>query len=692
MPRPTYTMVTFVLVCVSVIGALHYAFSGMIPLPPENSLADQPGEYVRQGSRQPVKWRLLSSETFAEARRLDKPIMLVLGCAWSSLARRADGLLFDAPDLAERINQQFIPVRVDLNQDPEFLSAFLPASRATVRFDTAFQIWFLDPAGRMYFSFLPKSRNASVDLETMILVVRTAQSQLQEFLRPGAAIAPGDIQTAELKQIREADSTVGPDFRAELARLMAERDKTNGGLPVAELQGPRPAEWNYMLLCGEGDAVSENVRPMLYSPIIDWIDGGFFRLSFSRNWSPVSFAKLATQNADMMTFLARLRLQSRTVVAFLSRINRDCFRLLHEGMGQGRSIRAFRYPDEVRFSRSARCSFSWRTVWSNFSSQDVAWLETNLNLDRTSNDQMIPVPANETLIQNGGQLDHFLGRLRTIKEGSEPTYGGDDLADVNGCVVARMIENARLTSDADQLKASTQRFLDLKRFRSGPDDVLHRSNFSQPNQPYLGDYLAYADAALQDFLVSGRATSLNDGASVLMRAIQFFQDENSGLLVASRMKHLEPGPADASTPQIYDDLGESLSAQAIRLAQSYGALLRATKSGRELRLFAVNSTGRFAQIANEMKWGVSSYYLAALQTRMDIVAFAVGPNSQGLSDELARLSPFLLSAPVVPGVGENVRKSAPGIYLVRQGNVAGPMTPSQAAENMSLHIQTTLGP
>ena len=203
-PRSTYPMVTFVLVCVSVVGALHYAFSGMIPLPPENSLADQPGEYVQQGSRQPVKWRLLTSETFAEARRLDKPIMLVLGCAWSSLARRADGLLFDAPDLAERINQQFIPVRVDLSQDPAFLSAYLPASRATVRFDTAFQIWFLDPAGRMYFSFLPKSRNASVDLDTMIQVVRTAQIQLQEFLRPGAEIAPGDIQMAELKQDRKS--------------------------------------------------------------------------------------------------------------------------------------------------------------------------------------------------------------------------------------------------------------------------------------------------------------------------------------------------------------------------------------------------------------------------------------------------------------------------------------------------------
>jgi len=212
------------------------------------------------------------------------------------------------------------------------------------------------------------------------------------------------------------------------------------------------------------------------------------------------------------------------------------------------------------------------------------------------------------------------------------------------------------------------------------DDILARLNGGN-RLGYLGDYLAYADARLQAYLVGDQA-SFESGLRVLRRARTLFAVNSPGVFLLNR-----PGLAsllpDTAVPEIADNLHESCTARMIRLFMGYGRLLGSSKEGVSFQADAQAAIRRFAPIAVNGGVATAGFFCAAAEAADDAYAVTVGPDAQKIADDLAAEVPTRLIAAASKLVMPELAHRAPGVYLVHLRIQEGPLGPFTAPEARS---------
>ena len=84
-----------------------------------NKLIHEKSPYLFQHAHNPVDWYPWGSEAFEKARREDKMLFVSIGyatCHWCHVMERES---FEDPDLAEYLNNHFVPVKVDREERPD---------------------------------------------------------------------------------------------------------------------------------------------------------------------------------------------------------------------------------------------------------------------------------------------------------------------------------------------------------------------------------------------------------------------------------------------------------------------------------------------------------------------------------------------------------------------------------------------
>ena len=66
-----------------------------------------------------VNWREWGKEAFEDARRREKPLLLSISATWCHWCHVMDEKTYSDPQVVERINRDFIPVRVDADRRPD---------------------------------------------------------------------------------------------------------------------------------------------------------------------------------------------------------------------------------------------------------------------------------------------------------------------------------------------------------------------------------------------------------------------------------------------------------------------------------------------------------------------------------------------------------------------------------------------
>ncbi len=95
-----------------------------------NRLASETSPYLLQHADNPVDWRPWSESVFEEARRSDRPVFLSIGyaaCHWCHVMAHES---FEDPAVAEILNRDFLPVKVDREELPDVDAVYLDAVSA----------------------------------------------------------------------------------------------------------------------------------------------------------------------------------------------------------------------------------------------------------------------------------------------------------------------------------------------------------------------------------------------------------------------------------------------------------------------------------------------------------------------------------------------------------------------------------
>ncbi len=243
-----------------------------------------------------IHWRPYGPEAFAEARQENKPIFLSIAAVWCHWCHVMDETTFSDPAVIQRINQEFIPVRVDSDQRPDINQRYNMGGWPTVA--------ILSPEGEAITggTFVPTEQ-----------LIQLFDQVLQYWNEHRTELVGRLTPPAELNLVANAAQPDDANIQQILETIRQQFDRAYGGLGAAP-KFPHYEAWELCLArfaaSGGEDGwaagmVVRTLDAMAGSNLYDSEGGGFFRYSTTREWTVPHYEKILDDNALMVKLYLR---------------------------------------------------------------------------------------------------------------------------------------------------------------------------------------------------------------------------------------------------------------------------------------------------------------------------------------------------------------------------------------------------
>ncbi len=242
-----------------------------------------------------IHWREWSEETFAEAQKEDKPILLGISAVWCHWCHVMDETSYSDPEVIQLTNERFVPIRVDNDQRPDVNRRYNLGGWPTTA--------FLTPTGELLTggTYIPPAQMRGY----LQQVSETYKNSKQEILR----------KVHEVAASREAALTARPTASEKLSTeivdnvlqaILGNFDALYGGFgdepKFPHTDAIELALEKYFQTHDESllPVVTITLSKMASGGIYDHEAGGFFRYSTTRDWSVPHFEKMLEDNAKLL--------------------------------------------------------------------------------------------------------------------------------------------------------------------------------------------------------------------------------------------------------------------------------------------------------------------------------------------------------------------------------------------------------
>ena len=280
-----------------------------------NHLASVPSLYLRKHADNPIDWWYWCETALETAKKEDKPIFLSIGyssCHWCTVM---EGEAFSDRAIAEYLNANFLPIKVDREERPDIDSIYMQA----LQMMTGQGGWplniFLNPEdlvpfyGGTYFPVEPKYGRPGF-LE-MLQAIRRFYDGEKEKLQAFKTEILGNLQQSAF---------IPPNTATSLTVELLDRGiETNTGvLAPNNLGRPSFPMIPYATLVLQGSRFDKEYayNPQAMSQqrgldlalggIYDSVGGGFHRYTVDATWTVPHFEKMLYDNGQILEYLANL--------------------------------------------------------------------------------------------------------------------------------------------------------------------------------------------------------------------------------------------------------------------------------------------------------------------------------------------------------------------------------------------------
>lgn len=290
-----------------------------------NRLKEELSPYLLQHADNPVDWRPWNEEALREAEDQDKPIFLSAGyttCHWCHVMAHES---FEDGDIAEILNREYIPVKVDREERPDIDMVYQSACQAI----TGQGGWplsvFITPDGRPFYAgtYFPKQagfgRPGFADLLTQIA---DKWRNHRDIVNKAADNLTGVIKQAA-EETAESQSPIDKSLLMRGYQQLAQSfDSTHGGFGSAP-KFPTPHNLNFLLGRYKKEdnphafeIVKKTLTAMRFGGIYDQVGFGFHRYSVDEKWLVPHFEKMLYDQALLiMAYAEAFEASSRTLFA-----------------------------------------------------------------------------------------------------------------------------------------------------------------------------------------------------------------------------------------------------------------------------------------------------------------------------------------------------------------------------------------
>jgi uncharacterized protein YyaL (SSP411 family) len=278
-----------------------------------NRLAGESSPYLRLHQHNPVDWYPWGPEALERARREDRPIFLSVGystCYWCHVMERES---FSNPAIAERMNRDFVNVKLDREERPDLDEIYMAATQILSGHGGWPNSVFLTPQLRPFYAgtyFPPEDRHGRPGFPAVLAgLAESWAGRRPEVLEQAEEMARAMRHYLE-ERVQPAGVPPGPAAALRSFESLARRfDREHGGFGDAP-KFPTPA--NLMLLlevAGEaeeaGPMLAATLDAMARGGIYDQLGGGFHRYSTDREWRVPHFEKMLYDNGLLLEVYAR---------------------------------------------------------------------------------------------------------------------------------------------------------------------------------------------------------------------------------------------------------------------------------------------------------------------------------------------------------------------------------------------------
>lgn len=242
-----------------------------------------------------VVWREWGEATIAEARRLSRPILLVLTASWCRHSRAMLRLLESDAGLAERIASEFTPILVDKDKRPDLDSRYNLGGWPTLA--------FLTPGEDLIAGGTSLRRDEIARLlERVSRLVRESGERIAARIQQRLK----DEEAADRIKARRAGELTNELVERVQGAVADEFDPEWGGFGTGQ-KFPHNEALDFALLryvkTGSKllrDVCETTLARMAESPLHDPVDGGFFRFAKGRDWRFPNTEKLLETNVGLL--------------------------------------------------------------------------------------------------------------------------------------------------------------------------------------------------------------------------------------------------------------------------------------------------------------------------------------------------------------------------------------------------------
>lgn len=281
---------------------------GVDALPP-SPLKASPSLYLREAANGPVRWQPWSASTLALARKLDRPILIDVGATWCHWCHVMDRTTYADSEVADLINQRFIPIKIDSDQQPELDSYFQNAAARLFSAGGWPLTCFAMPNGALFLAFGYVSARSSTGTSAASApgMVNILKRVSEAFITQRSALEKESAQRLAQLLTAEPAQTRGPDRDLASAILDGIRAEYGQGPAVPGAgDGPRFYDFPALELAlnygfgGHPDFTTmavESLHDIANGGVYDQLGGGFHRYSTDSRWRLPHFEKLLYDQA-----------------------------------------------------------------------------------------------------------------------------------------------------------------------------------------------------------------------------------------------------------------------------------------------------------------------------------------------------------------------------------------------------------
>ena len=280
-----------------------------------NRLAQTQSLYLRKHAENPIDWWSWSEEALAAAKEQNKPIFLSIGyssCHWCTVM---EGEAFSNLEIADYLNANFLPIKVDREERPDLDSIYMQALQMMAGQGGWPLNIFLTPDdlvpfyGGTYFPVEP--RYGRPGFLQVLQAVRRFYDVEQEKLQALKQQILGNLEQSTILPLSKLDSLTDELLYKGIETNTAVISPNDFGrpsfpmIPYAQLalQGSRfsfESRYDAQKVC------TQRGEDLALGGIYDHVGGGFHRYTVDSTWTVPHFEKMLYDNGQIVEYLANL--------------------------------------------------------------------------------------------------------------------------------------------------------------------------------------------------------------------------------------------------------------------------------------------------------------------------------------------------------------------------------------------------